>query len=473
VLSHRLEFHPENDEQFFEQLPASPAVFALRGEQAQAEAYISKTANLRRRARRLLGEPNHAIQREAPAAPAEMALFPTNLEEEGSAAGAQAGAATPASAPGVLGRGLNLRHRVRWLEYWPSGSDFESGFLLYQLLRREFPEGYQKRLRLRPAPLLRLILENRYPRLVVTTRLSGRYGKGSSAGTGGKSTYYGPFPTRAAAEKFASDVLDLFKVRRCVEELNPDPAHPGCIYSEMKMCLAPCFRGCTDEAYAQEVAQLEQFLASGGRSLLYAVAAQRERASEQLEFETAAALHTRFERIQALMRELPEIVCRLDRLRGLMIQPSAERGAVALFAIEGGKISDPISFAPAATTALPGPAKETGSADAAAAPEGAKAAAQSHTHSIEARLGQALTAVPQTQLRSAQEAMEHLAILKRWYYRSSKTGELFLSDEQDELPMRRIVRGVARVLKGEAPQPDLTEMARDYWINRGKEAETK
>jgi hypothetical protein len=29
------------------------------------------------------------------------------------------------------------------------------------------------------------------------------------------------------------------------------------------------------------------------------------------------------------------------------------------------------------------------------------------------------------------------------------------------------------VLKGEAPQPDLTEMARDYWINRGKEAEIK
>jgi len=77
------------------------------------------------------------------------------------------------------------------------------------------------------------------------------------------------------------------------------------------------------------------------------------------------------------------------------------------------------------------------------------------------------------ELRSAQEAMEHLAILKRWYYRSSKLGELFLSDEKGELPMRRIVRGVARVLKGEAPQPDLPEMARDYWINRGREAERK
>jgi hypothetical protein len=39
--------------------------------------------------------------------------------------------------------------------------------------------------------------------------------------------------------------------------------------------------------------------------------------------------------------------------------------------------------------------------------------------------------------------------------------------------MRRIVRGISRVLKGEPPQPDLTEMARDYWINRGKQAEIK
>ena len=55
MLTHQIEFRPEHDEQFFEQLPPSSAVFALRGEPAGAEAYISKTANLRRRARRLLG----------------------------------------------------------------------------------------------------------------------------------------------------------------------------------------------------------------------------------------------------------------------------------------------------------------------------------------------------------------------------------------------------------------------------------
>jgi hypothetical protein len=92
---------------------------------------------------------------------------------------------------------------------------------------------------------------------------------------------------------------------------------------------------------------------------------------------------------------------------------------------------------------------------------------------MEARATEALAAAAPARVKSGQELMEHLSILKRWYYRTSKVGELFLADDKGELPMRRIVRGISRVLKGEPPQPDLTEMARDYWINRGKQAEIK
>jgi hypothetical protein len=42
-----------------------------------------------------------------------------------------------------------------------------------------------------------------------------------------------------------------------------------------------------------------------------------------------------------------------------------------------------------------------------------------------------------------------LAILKRWYYRTNKVGEIFFEDEHGALPMRRVVRAVGRVLKRE------------------------
>ena len=387
----KLTFDPGQDSEFFAEVPAKPAVFLLRGE--SGEPYVSKSSNLRRRIVRLLGQ------------------------SEG------------------VSRRLSLRERARILEYSLTGSDFESGLLLYQTLRREFPQTYQDRLRLRPAPLLRFHLENRYPRISVTTKL-GSSKKGA--------VYYGPFPSRAVAEKFANDALDFFKMRRCVEELNPDPAFPGCVYSEMKMCLAPCFKGCTDEEYSAEVARVREFFDTGGQSLFREITLERDKASEEMHFETAALLHAKLEKLKPVVTQLPEIVRPIDGLSALMVQPSAEPDSVTLFRVEGGRISVPIQLSLNV-------AQEAGGKPL----------------SMEARIHELLAGleIPQT---SAQETMEQLAILKRWHYRTSKTGELFLADERSELPWRRIVRGITRVFKGEKEAPDLSESAKDYWLFRAK-----
>jgi hypothetical protein len=51
--------------------------------------------------------------------------------------------------------------------------------------------------------------------------------------------------------------------------------------------------------------------------------------------------------------------------------------------------------------------------------------------------------------------MEHLALLKRWYYRGSRMGEVFFADAKGELPMRRIVRGISRVFRGEKAEAEV------------------
>src|SRR5262249_36908371 len=152
------------------------------------------------------------------------------------------------------------------------------------------------------APLIRFILDNPYPRAIVTTRI---------ASLRANAEYYGPFLSRVFAEKIANDSLDLFKMRRCVDDLNPDPAFPGCIYSEMKMCLAPCFKGCTDEEYATEVGRVQQFFATGGQSLVRELEQQRDEASANLDFEGAAALHTRLEKVKSVVAQWPEVARRL------------------------------------------------------------------------------------------------------------------------------------------------------------------
>lgn len=394
----RIEFIPARDTDLFAAVPATAAVFRLRGDDETSEPYVSKTSHLRRRLQRLLG----AVDGQT--------------------------------------RKLNLRDRVCSVEWTATGSDFEASFLLYQTLRREFPKTYDKRLRLRFAPLVKLILDNPYPRATITTRISG---------VKGNAQYFGPFPSRVAAEKFANDTLDLFKMRRCTFDLSPDPAFPGCIYSEMKMCLAPCFKGCTDEEYAAEVARVQQFFETGGQSLVREIEGLRDQASVNLDFEGAAALHTRLERVKAATAQLPEIVRRLDELNGVMVQPSADAESVALFKIVAGRICEPAKL---------NVGKQAGASHLAWKPQ-----------SMESRITEMLAAVEAPKLRSALEWMEHLALLKRWYYRTIKVGELFLA-ENGELPMRRVVRGVSRVFRGEKPAGDLSETAGDYWRFRAGEA---
>ncbi|MGA6949974.1 MAG: hypothetical protein WA423_06285 [Candidatus Sulfotelmatobacter sp.] len=378
MLTERLEFAPERDAEIFSAIPAAPAVFLLRGKDAPADPYVSKTANLRRRLQRLLGP----------------------VEERS--------------------KKLNLRDRVRSIEYARAGSDFESGFLLYRVLREAFPKTYAHRMRFRFAPLVKLHLENEYPRASITTRL-GRLAS--------RNLYYGPFQSRTAAEKFMNDSLDFFKMRRCVDDLNPDPKFPGCIYSEMKMCLAPCFKGCTDEQYSAEVNRVQAYFDSGGESLTREFSAQRDAASASLQFEEAAAIHVRLEKLKPVLSQFPEIVRRLDRLSALIVQPSHANDSVTFFRVDGGAVSGPVSFP-------------------------IQAVEHTKSQSMESRVQAVLDSFQPAQVRPVLETMEHLALVKRWFYRGHRVGEIFLADDKGIFPMRRIVRGIGRVLRGEVPEAD-------------------
>jgi excinuclease UvrABC nuclease subunit len=375
LASFSIPFSPDHAPDFFSQFPAAPAVFMLRGAEDSAEPYVSKTANLRRRLQRLLAPPESQARR------------------------------------------LNLRQRVCRVEYMLTGSDFESVALLYRILRREFPRSYQKRMRLRPVPVIRMLLENAYPRAYITARL-GRLT--------GRSTYYGPFRSRPAAEKFLNDSLDLFKMRRCTFELNPDPKFPGCVYSEMKMCLAPCFKGCTDEAYFAEAGRVLSFFDSCGESLIQELSAERDRLSASLDYEAAAQQHARLEKVKGVLSGADEIYHRLDRLDAVIIQPSAGAKSVALFRFSKGELAGPEHFL---------------------------LEAEDMTQSLEARLRATLENLASARSSSSQQFMEQLAILKRWYYRSHKTGEIIFSKGEDEFPMRKLANAIGRVYRGKEAAP--------------------
>src|SRR5271170_6088361 len=292
MLTQSLPFDPTNPAPTLAALPEKPGIFALFGADPKAEPYLARTTNLRRRLKRFLD------------------AKPTQTKR------------------------LRLTERVARIEYTTTGSDFESTLALYTATHQAFGERARKRLHLYAPYFLRMTLKNRYPRVYVTNTIT------KSAGE----NLYGPFPSRAAAERFCDEALNLFLLRRCYPDLDPDPTFPGCVYSEMKMCLAPCFKGCTDERYAEEAVKVEAFLATRGQSMLEELAKERDVASEQLDFEKAASIHARIQKVEAVAALASEAVHPLAQLRAIIIQPSSEPGHVALFQLNAGLLTGPALY---------------------------------------------------------------------------------------------------------------------------------
>jgi excinuclease UvrABC nuclease subunit len=416
VAMEKIAFDPADPKAALAQLPTSAAVFALYGEEEHYEPYIGRTPNLRGRLERLL----------------------------------QPSARHP--------RRLQLAGLVRRIEWRLTGSDFEALLGQFTLLEQIYGAKCLERMHLRHPAFVRFLGSNRYPRLTVTHRPSQREADWS----------YGPFPSRAAAERFAEEALKLFLLRRCTDDLNPRPDHPGCVYSEMKMCLAPCYQGCTDERYGEEAAAVESFLSTRGEGRLVQLRTQRDEASASLEFESAAALHAQVQRVEAVRTLAPELVRPLSQLRAVLLQASANPDEVAVFLFENGRLRGPAGFS---TVGMRIQNEQSGSTSLfahpvaiepipEALPPDAETAAPAKIARgvLETRLEAALASLaepsgtPPATLRQG-----HLALLKRWYYRpeARRAGEIFFPNAEGGWPIKAILRGVGRVYAGKfkAPAP--------------------
>ncbi len=352
-------------------LPNSPAVFLLWLH--QGEPFLGRTALLRRRLLRLLRE------RAAPS------------------------------------RFLNLRHTVRRIEYWATGSRLESSLKMYQLARAHFPETYLDLLKLRLPPYVKLILSNRFPRTVVTTHL-----------TGGGARFFGPFRTRASAERFESQLLDLFAIRRCEPDLEPSPDHPGCIYGEMGMCLRPCQLVVGEDEYRHEVDRVAEFFSTAGATLIERVTASRDRLSRELLFEEAARQHKRLEKIQETLQLRDELARDIAHLSGVAVAPSPADAAtsVELIFLHQGWWQAPRRFS--------------------------FEVVEGKSVSLDAKIRELVAGV-EWKAGGVRERQEHIALLARWYYSSWRDGEWLEFERPEDIPYRRLVRAISKTARQPHP----------------------
>jgi excinuclease ABC subunit C len=306
-----------------------------------------------------------------------------------------------------------LGGKVGRIEYQFTGSRLEGQLLVLELARKYLGPSYRDEIRLRLPPYVKLILSNRFPRTQVTAHI-GR----------APAVYFGPFRNRATAARFESEFLDLFQLRRCQDDLAPGPSHPGCMYGEMGRCLRPCQEAVGEAEYRGEADRVAEFLRTGGRSLAGLAESAREHMSAEMDFEGAALMHQRLQRIQDVLALRDEMVRDVERLNAIAVTPSVEPDAVELGWLRGGAWQgfSRIEFNPADGTSV----------------------------SLDARLRELATSVGESRA-DGKFRMEQLAVISRWLYSSWCDGELLMVDDWAKIPYRKLVNAVSRIAHGQPP----------------------
>ncbi|RGP36258.1 excinuclease ABC subunit UvrC [Pseudotabrizicola alkalilacus] len=146
-----------------------------------------------------------------------------------------------------------------------------------------------------------------------------------------KGAYFGPFASAGAVNRTLNQLQKVFLLRNCSDAMFDSRTRP-CLQYQIKRCAAPCVGKVSAEGYGQLVADAERFLQGKTTTVQANLAGEMAKASEEMEFERAAALR---DRIRALTQ--------VQQTQGINPRGVAEADIVALH-LEGGQACVQVFF---------------------------------------------------------------------------------------------------------------------------------
>jgi len=150
---------------------------------------------------------------------------------------------------------------------------------------------------------------------------------------------------------------------------------------------------------------------------------EREKASDELDFERAAALHKKVEKLDEVLRGRPEITRRIQDLHAVILQRAAEEQTIGVYAVRGGRLAEPFFLRFAEIASQP------------------RSAEQIFRDYLESPASPANG-----------DLAEDLSLVSRWFYSNPREGEIFFREK--DWPYRRILRACSRLLAPSTGEPE-------------------
>ncbi len=154
-----------------------------------------------------------------------------------------------------------------------------------------------------------------------------------------KARYYGPFTSALAARETWKIIHKAFPLRRCTDRSMRNRVR-ACLYHFMGQCPAPCMEKISSEEYFEGVRKVQDLLSGRSAELMQSIEAEMFKASDELEFEKAAALRDQMEAVRRTV-EKQVVVMPGGKDMDIIGLNCAEKGmALGILFVRGGVLMD-------------------------------------------------------------------------------------------------------------------------------------
>ncbi|MFZ0763678.1 MAG: excinuclease ABC subunit UvrC, partial [Bradyrhizobium sp.] len=114
--------------------------------------------------------------------------------------------------------------------------------------------------------------------------------------------YFGPFASAGAVNRTITALQRAFLIRSCTDAFFESRTRP-CLLYQIKRCAGPCTREIDFPGYTELVREARDFLSGRSRAVKQELAGEMEKASAELEFETAALYRDRLAALSAIQSQ--------------------------------------------------------------------------------------------------------------------------------------------------------------------------
>lgn len=264
-----------------EALPARPGVYLMRDARGEV-IYVGKAARLRDRVRSYFGSPR-------------------SLEPKTRA----------------------LRAEIADFEYIVCANAGEALILEATLIKRHQPFFNIRLKDDKRYPYLRIDVQNPWPRVAITRRI----GKDGAR-------YFGPYASAGSVRSTLDLLKKLFPYRSCTKEITGRDPRP-CLDYYIKRCIAPCTSYCTEEEYAEVIAQIILFLEGKSGDVLDRLRGGMEAAAGALDYERAAMLRDQMRAIERTVERQMLSTTKREELDVYGLAREGDRACVQVFFVRG------------------------------------------------------------------------------------------------------------------------------------------